>query len=96
MKCLNSFSVGIYMFKVNNRKSRARYEPCPSVSLINFEHVIAVWVIENDPISQHQSGFKPGDSRISQLLPINHKLYQSFDECFDVRSVFLDISKAFD
>ena len=52
--------------------------------------------IENDLISQHQSGFKPGDSCINQLLSITHKIYQSFDEGFDLRSVFLDISKSFD
>ena len=52
--------------------------------------------IKNDLISQHQSGFKPGDSCINQLLSISHEIYQSFDESFDVRSVFLDISKAFD
>ena len=54
--------------------------------------------IENDLISQHQSGFKPGDSCIDQLLSITHEIYQSFDEGFDVRSVLicLDISKAFD
>ena len=52
--------------------------------------------IENDLTSQHQSGFKPGDSCINQLLSITHEIYQSFDEGFDVRSVFLDISKAYD
>ena len=52
--------------------------------------------IENDLISQHQSGFKPGNSCINQLLSITHEIYQSFDEGFDVRSVLLDISKAFD
>ena len=52
--------------------------------------------IENDLISQHQCGFKPGDSCINQLLSITHQICQSFDESFDVRSVFLDISKAFD
>ena len=52
--------------------------------------------IENDLISQHQSGFKPGDSCINRLLSITHEIYQSFDEGFDIRSVFLDISKAFD
>ena len=52
--------------------------------------------IENDLISQHQSGFKPGDSCINQLLSITYEIYQSFDEGFDVRSVSLDISKAFE
>ena len=52
--------------------------------------------IENDLISQHQSGFKPRNSCINQLLSITHEIYQSFDEGFAVRSAFLDISKAFD
>ena len=52
--------------------------------------------IENDLIPQHQSGFKPGDSCINQVLSITHKIHQSFDDGFDVRSLLLDISKAFD
>ena len=52
--------------------------------------------IKNGQISQNQSGFKPGDSCVNQLLSITHEIYKSFDDGFDVRSVFLDISKAFD
>ena len=52
--------------------------------------------IEDDLISQHQSGFKLEGSCINQLLSITHKIYRSFDGGFDVSSVFLDISKAFD
>ena len=37
-----------------------------------------------------------GDSCINQLLAITHKIYKSFDEGFEFRGVFLDISKAFD
>ena len=51
--------------------------------------------IKNGLISQNQSGFKPGDSCVNQLLSITHEIYKSFDDGFDVRSVFLDISKAF-
>ena len=47
-------------------------------------------------ISSNQSRFKPGDSCIRQLLPITHEIYKSFDSGFEVRGVFLDISKAFD
>ena len=39
---------------------------------------------------------KPGDSCINQLLSITHEIYSSFDDVFEIRSVFLDISKAFD
>ena len=48
--------VGNYMFKVDNRNTRTRCEicskltviqtyftPCSSVSIVNFEHVIADW-----------------------------------------------------
>ena len=52
--------------------------------------------IENDLISQNQSGFKPGDSCINQLLSIKHEIYKSFDDGWEVRGVYLDISKAFD
>ena len=51
---------------------------------------------ENKLISSSQSGFKLGDSSINQLLSITHEIYSSFDEGLEVRSVFLDISKAFD
>ena len=52
--------------------------------------------IGNELISPNQSGFKPGDSCINQLLAITHEIYKSFDDGFDVRGVFLDISKTFD
>ena len=51
------FPVGIYLFKVNNRNTRARCEicskltiktperrHCSSVSIVNFKHLIADWV----------------------------------------------------
>ena len=52
--------------------------------------------LDNKLISTNQSGFKPGDSCINQLLSITHKIYKSFDDGLEVRSVFLDTSKAFD
>ena len=52
--------------------------------------------IKSDLISSNQSGFKQGDSCIYQLLSITHEVYQSFDNGFEVRGVFLNISKAFD
>ena len=47
-------------------------------------------------LSQNQPGFKPEKFCINQLSAITHEIFQSFDEGFEVRSVFLDISKAFD
>ena len=47
-------------------------------------------------ITPNQSGFKTGDSCINQLVSITHETYKSFDDGYEVRGVFLDISKAFD
>ena len=47
-------------------------------------------------ISKDQSGFKPGGSCINQLLSTTHEIFKSFDDGLEIRSVFLDISKAFD
>ena len=58
-------------------------------SLFNFLN-------QNDLISPAQSGFKPGDSYINQLLSITHEIYDSMNEDYEIRSVFLDISKAFE
>ena len=52
--------------------------------------------LKNNLISSNHSGFKQGDSCIYQLLSITHETYQSFDNGFEVRAIFLDISKAFD
>ena len=51
---------------------------------------------KNDLISHNQSGFKPDDSCINELLSITHEIYKSFDNGLDVCGVLLDISKAFD
>ena len=52
--------------------------------------------IENELISLNQSGFKPGDSCVNQLVPTTHEINKSFDKGYEVRGVFLDISKPFD
>ena len=40
--------------------------------------------------------FRPGDSCTNQLLSLVHKIDESFDRGFEVRSIYLDVSKAFD
>ena len=47
-------------------------------------------------ISKNQSGFRPGDSCINQILSMTHEIYQPFDDNLEVRAVFLDITTAFD
>ena len=46
--------------------------------------------------SSNQSGFRPGDSCINQLLSVNHEILIAFDVVLEVRVIFLDISKDFD
>ena len=52
--------------------------------------------LANNLLAPNQSGFKPGDSCINQVLLITHEMYSSFDDGFEVRSVFLHMSKSFD
>ena len=51
---------------------------------------------ENNLISPNQSGFKPGDSCINQILSMTHGIYKSFDDGLEVRGIVLDSSNAFD
>ena len=53
---------------------------------------------DNQFLTPNQSGFRPGDSTISQLLYITHQIYTAFEDfpSREAGAVFLDISKAFD
>ena len=76
---------------------------CP-VSLLLVCSKVFQWLLynnmfsffsENDLILPKQSGFRPGDSCTNQLLSIAHEILSAFDGGHEVKSVFLDISKAF-
>ena len=54
------------------------------------------YLVVNDLISKHQSGFCPGDSTTNQLLFLVRTIHLALDEQKEVRSLFLDMSKAFD
>ena len=60
-------------------------------SLLDYLH-------RNDILSKNQSGFRSGDSCVSQLISITHEIYKAFDgnPSLETRGIFLDISKAFD
>ena len=53
---------------------------------------------EHNLLSIHQFGLRSNDSCINQLLFIARTLYKAFDaySTLDAKSVFLDMSKAFD
>ena len=83
--------------KKSDKKILKNYQPVSLLPICGkvFERLIYnslfEYFIENDLISPNQSGFKPGDSCTNQLISITHKIYQSFDDGFEVRAVFLNI-----
>ena len=64
---------------------------------IVFKHLYN-YLSSNTLLTKNQSGFRPGDSTINQLISLVNDIHKSFDhrKSLEVRSVFLDISKAFD
>ena len=88
--------------KKNDKQLVKNYRPISLLPICGkiFERILYNslfdFLNQNDLISPAQSGFKPGDSCINQLLSITHEIYHSMDEGYEIRGVFLDISKAFD
>ena len=54
------------------------------------------YLLENSIITSFQSGFTAGDSSVNQLLELYNTFCHALGEGKEVRSVFCDISKAFD
>ena len=65
-----------------------------------FERIIFLRLynhfISNNLITKNQSGFRPNDSVTNQLISLVEAIHSSFDSKLEVRSVYLDMSKAFD
>ena len=57
-----------------------------------------LYFTSNNLITNNQSGFRSGASTTNQLIELVNEIHMSFDQhnSYEVRSVFLDISKAFD
>ena len=94
----------IPIHKKGDRQCKRNYRPVSLLPIFGkiFEKlvfdVIYSHLTENDLLTPQQSGFRPGDSTINQLLYITHRIYSAFDEIpnKETRAVFLDLSKAFD
>ena len=90
--------------KKNDKQIVSNYRPVSLLPICSkiFEKLIFNELFkffeDNNLLSKHQSGFRPGDSCIYQLLAITHDIFSSFDcsPTLETRSVFLDISKTFD
>ena len=96
------FANVIPLFKNDNCQLKQKYRPVsllPSFSKI-CERVVFFhlyyFLMETGFLYKFQSGFRPGDSTINQLIFLVHKIYEALEGGKEVRVVFLDISKAFD
>ena len=83
------------VYKKGGKQLLKNYRPTSLVPIAGkiFERILYNNMFEffakYNLISHSQSGFKPGDSRINQLLLITHEIYKSFDDGLDVCGVFL-------
>ena len=92
------------VFKKNDKQLIKNYRPISLLPLLSkiFEKILFDKIYEhltkNNLITPNQSGFRPGDGCINQLLYLVTEIYESFEspDSREVRAVFLDISKAFD
>ena len=90
--------------KKNHKSLKQNYRP---ISLLQiFGKILEKLIFDtlyqhldtNILLNLNQSGFRPGDSTINQLLSIVNSIFQAFDcnPTLGVRSVYLDISKTFE
>ena len=92
------------VFKKGNKQLIKNYRPISLLPIcgkilekIIFNNLYS-YFHTNNLLTKNQSGFRPGDSTTNQLLYLLDEIHQAFDSTnsFEVRAVFLDISKAFD
>ena len=94
----------IPVHKKSDKQLVNNYRPISLLPIFgkSFEKIIFSriynFISEENLLNHNQSGFRPSDSCVNQLLSITHKIFEAFDcnPTLEVRSVFLDISKAFD
>ena len=87
----------------NEKKVKSNYRPISLLPIFGkmFEKLVYdslyLHLASCNFLNPNQSGFRPGDSTVTQLISITHTIFKAFDcnPSLDVRSVYLDISKAF-
>ena len=92
-----------FLHRKNDKRLVNNYRPISLLPIFGkiFEKIIFNriynFLLKEELLNPNQSGFRPSDSCINQLLAITHEIFEAFDcnPTLEVRSVFLDISKAF-
>ena len=88
--------------KKKSRQLKTNYRPISLLPICGkiLEKIIFdelyTFLNSNELITKNQSGFRPGDSTINQLLSITTDIFETFEDFDETRALFLDISKAFD
>ena len=94
----------IPVHKKGDKQNVTNYRPISLLPICGkmFEKIVFnqlySYFVSNDLITKNQSGFRAGDSTINQLIEFTNIIHKAFDNkpSLETRSVFLDISKAFD
>ena len=83
---------------INNYRPVLLLPICGKIFECILYNPLFLFLENNNLLNPHQSGFRPNDSFIYQLLSIVHSIYADFDHnpSLEVRGNFLNISKAFD
>ena len=94
----------VQVHKKNSKNLKQNYRPISLLPVLGkileksmfdslYEHLSL-----HELLNPNQSGFRPGNSTSNQLISMVHSIIVAFDckPLLDVRSVYLDISKAFD
>ena len=83
---------------INNHHSASLLPICGKIFERILYNPVFLCLENNNLLTPNQSGVRSNYSCVNQLLSIVHRLYSDFDEnpSLEVKSNFLDISKAFD
>ena len=85
--------------KKNDKRLVNNYQPISLLYTLfgkKFEKIIFNriydFLLKEELLNPNQSGFRPSDSCINQLLAITHQIFEAFDcnPLLEIRSVFLD------
>ena len=92
----------IPVHKKNYKQLVENYRPISLLPIFGkiFEKIIFDrlynFLLREELLNHNQSGFRPSDFCVNQLIAITHEIFKAFhcNPSFEVRSVFLDISMA--